>query len=333
MTFLDNLDDNLGSVRAPEHLLSYSWLELEKRQALSVLTDLETMVKRLDKKLSPKRVHQSRVVLRRWYSVWDILAIDGWEDSGYPEGGFEKSVGADLRRLNKQLGKLRDLDVSRQLAEELDLNFVLQKRLKKKRRALGDIVEGKISALKPGKLVVRLRSYLADRSEQLHYALERNNLDSVLITSDLSAYYHLDQFLLQAEHQSKLLSEHSQNNEELHELRLSIKRWRYLLTEFFGLTNLELVKAQQILGRIRDLRRLKDEMAQIKAPLRKALVRRKLNTKVVGEDRRRINKLIEEQFVLLDPLLERLPYGLRPYLFSCQHERNNTKEADKQIYA
>jgi len=320
------------NIRAPEHLISYSCLELEKNQALTVFTDLEELIGKLEKKLTERRVHNARVALRRWYSVWDILALDGWESSDYPDGGFEKAIGRQLRKLNKNLGGLRDLDVSLSLARDMHINQILVRRLFKERKQLKRQVEKKIGKLKVVKLIARLRAYLATKSEALEQAAkgrrggtnghseavssESEAILSAEISADLSAYVHLSQFLQQAEHQCRLMLDHRQGVEELHELRLSIKRWRYLLSEFFGLTNLELVRAQQILGRIRDLYRLQEELERLKRPLEKAIARNRLSPSDLKADRQLIAKELAKQLEQLEPVLENLPFGLRPYLAS-----------------
>jgi CHAD domain-containing protein len=316
-------------IRAPEHLLSYSWLELEKDQALRVFADLDKMVGKLDKKLTESRVHDTRVALRRWYSVWDILAIDGWENSGYPNGGFEKTIGRNLRKLNKSLGQLRDLDVSLSLARDLHVNQIVVRHLSKERKNLKRKLEKKIGKLKLARLIDRLRRYLTAKANELEHSTTKSasssNGDNVhifggevamLVSPHLSAFFHMDQFLLQSEHQSRLLCEHTRGNEELHELRLSIKRWRYLLSEFFGLTNLELVSAQQILGRIRDLNRLSADIESLKRPLARAIAKGRLSQEDLKADKELIATAIEEQFLLLAPVLRELPFGLRPYLLS-----------------
>jgi len=324
----------VANLRAPEHLLSYSWLELEKNQALRVFNDLAKMVGKLDKKLTVKRVHAARVTLRRWYSVWDIMAIDGWEDDQLHGGGFDKTIGRQLKKLNKNLGLLRDLDVTLELARDLHLNQIVVRRLGKKRKDLEKKVGKKIAAIKLSKLIQRLRSYLAAKSEELQYLTNKGNgagsviapdkntdngsviIGGMLGSQELSAYFHLDRFLLQSEHQCQMLCEHSTEDEELHELRLSIKRWRYLLTEFFGLTNLELVSTQQILGKIRDLNRLRAEIDDLKKPLTRAIDRKLITAADLKADKELIASAIAEQFKLLEPLLKNLPFGLRPYLLS-----------------
>jgi CHAD domain-containing protein len=335
----------IDQIRAPEHLLSYSWLELEKDQALRIFSDLEKIVGKLDKKLTEKRVHDVRVVLRRWYSVWDILAVDGWEDAADSERTFEKKIGRHLKKLIKSLGQLRDLDVSIALARDLHINQFIVKKLSKERRKANRRVRKKIAKLKLAKLIGRIKDYLADKSDQLsrlpsgastnlnggggdqsdngqtqthtHTHTHTHKVDiGVLVLPEVSAYFHMDQFLQQSEHQCRLLCDHNRSNDELHELRLSIKRWRYLLTEFFGLTNLELVRAQQILGRIRDFNRLNDDIERLKLALAKATAKNRLTAENLKADKDAIAASIEEQFLLLGPVLEALPFGLRPYLLS-----------------
>ncbi len=325
MTYLSNMV--VDNIRAPEHLLSYSWLELEKDQALRVFTDLENIVGKLDKKLTEKRVHDVRVVLRRWASVWDILAADGWEESNNPDRSFEKNIGRHLRKLVKSLGQLRDLDVSLSLARDLHINKFVVKHLKVERKKLNGKVRKKIKKLKLAKLIARMKIYLADKSYELtttpQPADSHSNEDNghsldldITVMPDISAYSHLNQFLLQSEHHCRLLCEHDRGNEELHELRLSIKRWRYLLTEFFGLTNIDLVRAQQILGKIRDLNRLNDDIERFNRPLTKAIESERLNAADLKADKELISAAIEKHFALLGPVLEQLPFGLRPYLLS-----------------
>jgi CHAD domain-containing protein len=316
----------VDKILAPEHLLSSSWLELEKAQASRVFSDLEKMLGKLSKKLTEKRVHDVRVALRRWYSVWDILAIDGWENSGYPDGGFEKSIGCNLRKINKNLGQLRDLDVSLSLARDLHINQFVVRHLSKKRKKLTRKVQKEIAKLNPDKLINRLRSYLAGKSHELQYSAKNGTKhsngdhsplqDSLPLSPELSAFKHMNQFLLQSEHHCRLLCENSRGNDELHELRLSIKRWRYLLSEFLGLTNLELVNAQQILGRIRDLYGLREDIEHLKRPLAKAFAKDRLSRDDLKADKELIATTIEQQFVLLAPVIERLPFGLRPYSLS-----------------
>ncbi len=156
--------------KAPDHLLCLNWLELEKDQAWLVFADLEKMVGKLDKKLTERRVHDVRVTLRRWYSVWDILAVDGWENSGYPDGGFQETIGRHLIKLSKSLGQLRDLDVSLALARDLHLNQIVVKQLSRERKKLKKKVEKKIGKLRLEKLIGRLRSYLTTKSNEINYA-------------------------------------------------------------------------------------------------------------------------------------------------------------------
>jgi CHAD domain-containing protein len=93
--------------------------------------------------------------------------------------------------------------------------------------------------------------------------------------------------------------------ESLHQLRLCIKAWRYLLTEFFGLTNLELVKAQQLLGKFNDVHRAlvlleSDPQAQ------------ELAKDAIAKLQKQSEQLMKE----FSEFRKALPYGLRPTIVS-----------------
>src|SRR5262249_37550434 len=115
-----------------------------------------------------------------------------------------------------------------------------------------------------------------------------------------SAFNHIDTYILAQEDMVRELEARAQTPEQLHELRLGVKRWRYMLTEFFGLTTLQLVRAQQILGRLHDLDRISD-LLDGNCP---DDVRLRL------EDQRR--QLLQD-FSLIRQCL---PYGLRPLWLS-----------------
>jgi CHAD domain-containing protein len=95
-------------------------------------------------------------------------------------------------------------------------------------------------------------------------------------------------------------------DEELHQLRLSVKRWRYILAEIFGLTNLELVLAQQLLGKHHDLTLLKEalEATSNKLKAKNIVGLEEAQSRLVLE----LRSLTEE----IIPLKDNLPYGLRP---------------------
>src|SRR5262249_28091182 len=70
------------------------------------------------------------------------------------------------------------------------------------------------------------------------------------------AYEHLEPYLVHLEGLTRETEMKAFTPAQLHELRIEIKSWRYFLTEFFGLTNLQIVKAQQLLGKVHDIDRM-----------------------------------------------------------------------------
>lgn len=285
---------------APEHLITVSWLSQEESRALSVMRDIEKCLAKSHKKLTVKRVHEIRVVLRRWYSIWDILCLDRWQDEQY-----EKQIGKTFKALNKQLGKLRDIDVNIAHAKEYSLPEVVIALWVKKRKKLTKEVAQKISKLKLHRAVSALKTYLGRKAYELEQYLDFNE-DELKHSINDSAYHHMVGFLEATERVAHEQARLASSDEELHELRLSVKRWRYILAEFFGLTNLELVQAQQVLGKHHDLTLLKEALestaAQLKgkniAGLEEAQSRLLLEISSLGEE--------------IKPLKDNLPYGLRP---------------------
>lgn len=291
----------------PEHLLSLSWFDLEEERALSVLSDLESELKGIHKKLSPKRVHQARVVIRRWYSIWEILSADNWQDNEY-----EKSVGLRLGKFNKNLGKLRDIDVNIAMAKQFQapIEFVLM--LEKRRSKIEAKLYKKITKVKVKKILRGIEEHLSRRAYELEKMLDplpEDDIDGPILL-DGAAYPHIDAFLKEQEEETKELSRRARTEQELHKLRLTIKRWRYLLTEFFGVTNLILVEAQSDLGKHHDLTRLRTELTAFENKSRES------RKKSINECHERIKlelKRLEEDFLAL---VDKLPYGLRPYKVS-----------------
>ncbi|MBA3858684.1 MAG: hypothetical protein C0507_17395 [Cyanobacteria bacterium PR.3.49] len=301
---LENRLSRLQGIReapetAPPHLREQPWLELEQKTALGIYEDVEKVLKKLakaklGKEPAPKLVHETRVVLRRWESIWGVLERDGWSDKK-----FLKKTGDPLRKLHKLLGAARDWDVNLELAEEYDLPDSVRKVFKKERAKAGDKVSKKLAKLKVKRLAKDLLKFLLKRPQQIAV---RHTGSSKLFQS---AYSHLEPLLAEQEDTARALEAHAHTPSELHELRLVIKAWRYLLVEFFGLTNLELVKAQQLLGKLNDLERLSQLVSAISA-------------QDAGATRAMI-KLQEQKLKLLsdfDNLRVNLPFGLRPSVTS-----------------
>lgn len=293
------------ALQPPEHLLTYSWLDQEEASALGVLRDLEK-VKLEGKRLKPARVHASRVALRRWSSVWEILGSDGWEDSFY-----KQKIEGRLKKLNKALGALRDLDVNLELGKNYSLPEAVLTSWTKRRKKLTQRVTEKVAEQRPKKLIADLKMHIGRRFFTLEYELKAKAGK----TQEDSAFEHMGAFLEMTEKSAWLLALEAKSDEELHELRLFIKRWRYILAEFFGLTTLDLVKAQQLLGKHHDLTRLLHQL--------NLEVERLGTQKCHGADQARSRISLELAKVLDDikPVIANLPYGLRPHTVSIEPEQ------------
>lgn len=274
----------------PPHLAQSSWINYEAQAAISVVESLSDELKRLSKKVNAERVHKSRVALRRWFSVWQVMKDDDWQSKK-----FKKNVAKPLRKLLSMLGDLRDQDVNLELGEKLEVNKELLSRWKSERKRLKTQLCDYVDELDLNELVGEIPKYLRDRADKV----EKANKNGKVLQE--SAYVHLDRYVIEHERQVRQMATSATSPEELHALRLSIKRWRYVLTEFFGLTNLELVRAQQLLGQIHDLDRLTPALKADKSSQRA----------LVNLERRRMQLLEEFARMRND-----LPYGLRPVMYS-----------------
>lgn len=285
---------------APEHLIEVSWLSQEEGRALHVMRDIEKCLSKAHKKLTFDRVHEIRVVLRRWYSIWDIMCLDRWQDDQY-----EKQIGRTFKELNKQLGKLRDIDVNIVHAKEYSLPEEVILLWVKKRKKLTKVVAQRIGKLKLHRAVNALKTYLGRKAYELEQYLAFSE-DELKLSINDSAYHHMVGFLEATERVAHEQAKLANSDEELHQLRLSVKRWRYILAEFFGLTNLELVQAQQLLGKHHDLTLLKEALE---------VAAKKIGSKDIEGLEEARSRLVLELSSLTEeiaPLKDNLPYGLRP---------------------
>lgn len=272
----------------PPHL-GVSWVNHELTAAKLAFKDLRRELKALKKKVSADRVHSSRVTLRRWLSVWNVLRQDGWQTEQY-----KSRIGKPLRRLQKLLGQTRDLDVNIEWGKKLGCSKSLLKQWAKEREKAQAELEEYVDEKDIGKILDRLSEFLPKQAAKIKAGLPRAK-------SDQSAYHHIELYLVQQESVVREQAEGAHTAEEFHQLRLSIKRWRYLLTEFFGLTNLELVRAQQLLGQLHDLDRL--------TPV---LVHDEDEEKALQNLKERRKQLLNQ----IEQMRHRLPYGLRPEIIS-----------------
>jgi CHAD domain-containing protein len=280
------VDDPMHAV-VPPHLSRTGWITHEANCAIAVYQDLRKDIRALKKKVTANHVHKARVTMRRWFSVWKVLKDDHWDTKS-----FEKSIGKRLRKLQKLLGELRDVDVNIEQAQKLGCSQTLIDLWGAQRRRLEEKLEKWVRKEDLRWLMDKLGRFLRKRAQKIQAKLPRAKAEQ-------SAYQHIEHFLLKQESIVRERADEARTPEEYHQLRLGIKGWRYLLTEFFGVTNLELVRAQQILGQMHDLDRLTpllvhdDDQAEALAKLKE---RRK------------------ELMVQIQDMRTRLPYGLRPQI-------------------
>ena len=284
------------SESTPPHLNERSWLEYQEVTANELCSNLSLELKRIAKKASAKHVHDTRVALRRWDSVWNVLERDGWHTDA-----FAKKIGRHLKKLRKLLGQLRDWDVNIEVGTTLGVPDELLNKWSQERDKAEKHIRSGLKKMKVGKLPKRMRKFIKVRP----YELRREIAQVKLRMLAESAYAHLEPYLKEQEELTRQAEKAAHDWQTMHRLRLCIKGWRYLLTEFFGLTNLELVKAQQLLGKYNDISRISRLLSEDEA------------TKVLAKD---VLRKIESQSDLLmkefTELRKTLPYGLRPALIS-----------------
>jgi CHAD domain-containing protein len=275
----------------PPHLASTRWLKHESRCAKTAFADVTRECERLLRKLSESRVHDTRVAMRRWNSIWRVLREDGWET---PK--CRKRLIKPLKQLARLLGELRDIDVSLEQGKKLGCTERLINLWTTRRRQMKAQIEKYLQTEDVRGILKELKGYLKKRGRAVEDKLPAAK-------SGQSAFDHLELYLLHQESIVREEAETAHTPEELHQLRLSIKRWRYFLTEFFGVTNIELVRAQQLLGQLHDLDRL--------TPL---LVHDDEQRHALLQLKERRHKLLTE----IDAMRSKLPYGLRPQVTSAK---------------
>ena len=278
----------------PSHLLEPNWLEFEYRTALEIVESAESYVEHVKHRARVKDIHQIRVILRRWFSVFEVLKEDGWETRDY-----DKKIGKKLKRFYKSLGGIRDWDVNCKMAKELKfprsiLNSWKKKRIKQRKKYLKRINEIDLQKLLKG-----LKKHLNSRYRKLKVDYIRYQG-----TREETVFSHFEKFLSVNEAMARELSKEFKIMDDIHNLRLSIKSWRYLLVEFYGVTNLSLVDCQKHLGQAVDLDRIRVEL-ESSPQFETSLDYRRALELVVNKR----NKLIKE----IDYLKNEFPYGFRPY--------------------
>lgn len=238
-------DDDGTIIEPPEHLLNVDWLEFEYKVASDALNAVLQEVRRLETRRDKKFIHSTRVAFRRWYAVWSILKKDGWQRPGAKDKGFK-----DLKRAYKLLGSVRDWDMTINLARKGSVPEPIVKRWLRLRGDVRKFSNKRLAKLNLRKLVKKMKKFLDKRYEELRVEAIRNES-----LKPESAYKHIDKHLRHRETKSRDLADDAHTLPQLHSLRLSVKSWRYILAEFYGVSSLLLVDTQQTLGQINDIDR------------------------------------------------------------------------------
>lgn len=268
------------------HLSEGSIVEYELSTAMALQVAMDQGLRKLKKKTSKDNVHKSRVSLRRWFSVWSVMQMEGWDSDE-----FTRKQIKPLKRLLKAMGALRDIDVCIEKAESIGCTERLLKKLEKVRKKKEAQLIELIDNLNPLEITSEIGEYLKKRAEVL--VKERRG----------TPYEVLDTYVRTQEDKVRKIALKAATAEDLHKTRLGIKKWRYLLTECMGLTNLELVNAQTLLGDLHDLDSLEQILKKYEEP-----------PEVFKALRASRGDLFREWM----RCREKLPYGLRP---GCSHPK------------
>jgi CHAD domain-containing protein len=296
-------------LETPPQLLTSPWPEYELAVLKTLSKDLRKAIKKVEERPTTNRVHTARVVLRRWQSIGRILDQDTLTIESYT------LVKNELNKLRKRLGKIRDWEILIDLATNFELPSSLSRgwgrhcvREQKKLRAK---LDGKFLRKSLKKLEETIEQeddhrglfgQLSLKSGKTAFQRRTNGQAKIKSKTQLSsAYDHLEPYLRYLEDHAKELEMKAFSPTQLHELRIAVKSWRYFLTEFYGLTNLQLVKAQQLLGKVHDIDRLIEIL--------------KDNNQLSAVPAEKLKRLNEFRGQLLDEfgkLRKHMPYGLRP---------------------
>jgi CHAD domain-containing protein len=202
-------------------------------------------VRRLETRRDKKFIHSTRVAFRRWYAVWKVLKKDGWQRPDAKKKGFK-----ELKKAYRLLGAVRDWDMTIGLARKGQVPEPIVKQWLKERSEVRKSSNKRLEKLALRKLVKKMKSFLDKRYQELRVEAIRNES-----LKPESAYKHIDRYLRDREVKSRDLADDAHTLPQLHALRLSVKSWRYILVEFFGVSSLLLVDTQQTLGQINDIDR------------------------------------------------------------------------------
>ncbi len=263
-----------------------AWVAFEAAAAYRLLEQMQTEIKRVRSKQSVTRVHDARVALRRWFAIWHVMRADGWESKK-----FRNNAIVPMEHLLEQLGEVRDMDVLSALAEDLNCKETFLDKLKGYREEARKELVKSLKIIDVNELIKYISRYLQKRRTKMEAAVRQSSLAAE------SASEHMHTILVEHEQHVRKLEEAATDAKGMHHLRLGIKGWRYLFSEFFNLKSPELEKVQGLLGDIHDL----DELSEW-------LLNDGGNIIAVSNLKQRRAALLED---VPGAMLE-LPYGLRP---------------------
>jgi len=300
--------------------MAQDWLSMEYQIAQEAVSELEGVLVFLKQEEGKESVHDMRVMFRRWYSIWGVLRRDGWETEKYKKG-----LGRDIRLAYKILGKIREFDVMCSLSKKIGLCDDVVNAFRRKRDNVREKLVKQLSKIDLPKLFKRLSRYLIEREQILDIKFKARSRFLRVVGGKAKAKNRKARKMVESqEHFNIVIAEHERRTadlvarahtiEELHDVRLSVKAWRYLLVEFFDTTHPVLVKAQQYLGKVNDLDHLATFLETKKLGLEPHLVKKQIQITLKKRDEMRAK---------FDQLKRSLPYGFRPSLPGSQKVASN----------
>ncbi len=304
--------------------MAQDWLSMEYQIAQEAVNELEGVLVFLKQEEGKESVHDMRVMFRRWYSIWGVMRRDGWETEKYKKG-----LGRDIRLAYKILGKIREFDVMCSLSKKIGLCDDVVNAFRRKRDSVREKLVKQLSKIDLSKLFKRLRRYLTEREQILDIKYKarsrflrvvggksggKSKAQNRKARKMVESEEHFNIVLAEHERRTADLVSRAHTIEELHDVRLSVKAWRYLLVEFFDNTHPVLVKAQQYLGKVNDLDHLANFLETKKLGLEPHLVKKQISITIKKRDEMRTK---------FDQLKRSLPYGFRPGLPGLQKAASN----------
>jgi CHAD domain-containing protein len=187
----------------------------------------KTLLKELRKKTTPDVNHKLRVSIRRIRTVLQLLQND-------QQKPLNKNDIKSLKKIWKHLGKVRDFDVSEEIAEtnELPVRAIQTQRKNADAKLQKDSVKTNAK-----KLLNHLRKL--SKSEALEHVHPEPTIESL----------------------RKNIEELPLNLENMHAFRIIMKKVRYLM-EAFKIEDAEFKKYQDILGELNDLKVFLDNQGE-----------------------------------------------------------------------